>query len=110
MSSTGGSGEDVDVKLQTIGPKLAPYNPTNMDAVTLALQLLQLSSRDVLYDLGCGDGRLLIEVMTNTKNGLLVTSDISGGEIIRCSSCWCGVRFQLGGYSDTERASTRRCR
>lgn len=45
-----------------IGVKLAPYNPTNIDAVHIALDMLALESSDVFYDLGCGDGRLLIEV------------------------------------------------
>ncbi len=49
------------------GPKLAPYNPTNMDAVHIALDMLELSENDVLYDLGCGDGRLLIEVESITQ-------------------------------------------
>jgi hypothetical protein len=66
MSSTGGDVNDKAVQHQTVGPKLAPYNPTNMDAVTLALQMLQLSPHDVLYDLGCGDGRLLIEVISHS--------------------------------------------
>jgi precorrin-6B methylase 2 len=45
-----------------LGRKLAPYNPTNLDCVTLALNLLDLKQEDILYDLGCGDGRFLVEV------------------------------------------------
>ena len=45
-----------------VGPKLAPFNPTNLDAIHVALDLLHLTSNDVVYDLGCGDGRFLIEV------------------------------------------------
>lgn len=63
-------GEDADMEaVQTcsvfsgrIGEKLAPYNPTNIDAVLLALDMLELRDNDILYDLGCGDARLLIEV------------------------------------------------
>lgn len=47
---------------QLIGKKLAPYNPTNLDAVHIALEMLELNSSDIFYDLGCGDGRLLVEV------------------------------------------------
>ncbi|MGD1859363.1 MAG: SAM-dependent methyltransferase [Leptolyngbyaceae cyanobacterium] len=36
------------------------YIPTPYDAVDAMLRLAQVSSHDVLYDLGCGDGRLLI--------------------------------------------------
>ena len=38
----------------TIGPKLAPYNPTNLSAVYIALRLLNIGPADILYDLGCG--------------------------------------------------------
>ena len=44
-----------------IGEKLAPYNPTNIEACQMALKLMNLRDSDVLYDLGCGDGRMLIE-------------------------------------------------
>ncbi|MEM6520249.1 MAG: methyltransferase domain-containing protein [Cyanobacteria bacterium P01_C01_bin.70] len=36
------------------------YIPTPYDAVDAMLQLAQVSLDDVVYDLGCGDGRLLI--------------------------------------------------
>ena len=44
-----------------VGEKLAPYNPTNIDACHMALKMMNLCDDDVLYDLGCGDGRMLIE-------------------------------------------------
>ena len=44
-----------------VGEKLAPYNPTNDDACKLALDLMNVTVNDVLYDLGCGDARLLIQ-------------------------------------------------
>lgn len=39
---------------------LAPFNPTNAQAQHLALDLLSLQEDDVLFDLGCGDARILI--------------------------------------------------
>jgi cyclopropane fatty-acyl-phospholipid synthase-like methyltransferase len=36
------------------------YIPTPADAVDAMLELAQVGPEDVLYDLGCGDGRLLI--------------------------------------------------
>lgn len=39
--------------------KLAPFNPTCSHAQEIALTLLDLTDDDVLFDLGCGDGRLL---------------------------------------------------
>jgi hypothetical protein len=43
--------------------RLAPYNPTHVTAREKALDLLDLSNNDVLFDLGCGDGRLLFTAM-----------------------------------------------
>jgi precorrin-6B methylase 2 len=45
-----------------LGRKLAPYNPTNAECVSLALELLDIRDNDILYDLGCGDGRFLVQV------------------------------------------------
>jgi SAM-dependent methyltransferase len=39
---------------------LAPYVPTPQDVVERMLEIAQVTSKDVLYDLGCGDGRIVI--------------------------------------------------
>lgn len=39
---------------------LAPYKPTPQFVVENMLQLASLKKGDVLYDLGCGDGRILV--------------------------------------------------
>jgi SAM-dependent methyltransferase len=39
---------------------LAPYSPTPMDVVERMLKLAGVGSRDVVYDLGSGDGRIVI--------------------------------------------------
>jgi SAM-dependent methyltransferase len=39
---------------------LAPYVPTPQDVAERMLELAQVTSKDVVYDLGCGDGRLVI--------------------------------------------------
>ena len=39
---------------------LAPYIPTPDDVVDRMLTLAETTSRDVVYDLGCGDGRIPI--------------------------------------------------
>ncbi|HEY8550585.1 MAG TPA: class I SAM-dependent methyltransferase [Vicinamibacterales bacterium] len=41
-------------------PTLAPYVPTPQDVVERMLELAEVTSKDVVYDLGCGDGRLVI--------------------------------------------------
>jgi ribosomal protein L11 methylase PrmA len=49
-----------DSDQDTTDHRLAPFNPTNQNAVIAALQLMKLTCDDILVDLGCGDGRLLI--------------------------------------------------
>jgi precorrin-6B methylase 2 len=39
---------------------LAPYVPTPQDVVDRMLTLAEVTSKDVVYDLGCGDGRIPI--------------------------------------------------
>jgi SAM-dependent methyltransferase len=41
-------------------PSLAPYVPTPQDVVERMLELAAVARNDVVYDLGCGDGRLVI--------------------------------------------------
>jgi SAM-dependent methyltransferase len=41
-------------------PNLAPYVPTPQEVVDRMLQLAGVTSDDVVYDLGCGDGRIPI--------------------------------------------------
>ena len=38
------------------------YNPTNEDCCDIALEMLSVGPGDVLYDLGCGDARMLVQV------------------------------------------------
>jgi len=45
---------------------LAPFNPTNNQAQCLSLELLSLREDDVLFDLGCGDARILIAAAVQT--------------------------------------------
>ena len=40
--------------------RLAPFNPTHESSIDVAVDLLQLQSSDILFDLGCGDGRMLL--------------------------------------------------
>jgi hypothetical protein len=39
--------------------KLAPFNPSSDQIQQKALEIMKLSEEDVLFDLGCGDGRFL---------------------------------------------------
>ena len=55
---------NTDLPGQFVGLKLAPFNPINTEGSKIALEMLgmkELSAKSKLYDLGCGDGRVLIE-------------------------------------------------
>ena len=43
-----------------LGPKLAPFTPSGDGVLSHALDLLALTENDVLFDLGCGDARILV--------------------------------------------------
>jgi SAM-dependent methyltransferase len=50
------AAQDTEVK-----PKLdVPYVPTPQPVVNKMLEMGKVSRRDVLYDLGCGDGRIVV--------------------------------------------------
>ena len=46
--------------LQSAPTNLAPYVPTPPDVVDRMLTFAKVGKRDVVYDLGCGDGRIVI--------------------------------------------------
>ena len=50
----------VRAKRDAAPQKLAPYVLTPQDVVERMLQIAQVGGNDVVYDLGCGDGRLVI--------------------------------------------------
>ncbi len=39
---------------------LAPFVPTPMNVVEKMLELAQVTKNDIVYDLGCGDGRIVV--------------------------------------------------
>ncbi|RYH16850.1 hypothetical protein EON65_29410 [archaeon] len=58
---------ELEISAATVGAKLAPFNPSHDEVVEIALDLMQLRSDDVLYDLGCGDARILVKVRAVRK-------------------------------------------
>jgi SAM-dependent methyltransferase len=61
LATPGASGTRYDAPLQIPAPSsLAPYVPTPSDVVDRMLTLAGVTSKDVVYDLGCGDGRIVI--------------------------------------------------
>lgn len=59
QSATGLSSPDLGQR-RPDAPQLAPYVPTPQDVVDRMLTLAGVTSRDVVVDLGCGDGRIPI--------------------------------------------------
>src|SRR6266481_4824434 len=49
---------------QSIQPEV-PYVPTTDEAVQAMLKLADVKKADVVYDLGCGDGRIVIAAAKN---------------------------------------------
>ncbi|KAE8907570.1 hypothetical protein PF005_g2180 [Phytophthora fragariae] len=49
-----------------LGPKLAPFTPSGDGVLDHALDLLALTPDDVLFDLGCGDARILVHAAEKT--------------------------------------------
>lgn len=46
---------------------LAPFNPTDKGAISQVVQLANFSDSDILYDLGCGDARVLIHAIKHSS-------------------------------------------
>jgi SAM-dependent methyltransferase len=64
-----GSGEASPPKLDV------PYQPTPPEVVTAMLQLAAVGPGDVVYDLGCGDGRIVVEAAKLGARGVGVDLD-----------------------------------
>lgn len=60
------STESEALSHKQIGENLAPFNPSMPPVVEVGLSLLKLSKDDVLYELGCGDGRFMIAAASAT--------------------------------------------
>ena len=46
---------------------LAPFNPSSETAQRQSIALMDLQASDILFDLGCGDGRLLIRAVSQVE-------------------------------------------
>lgn len=56
------------------GGAVVPFVPTRREALDLVFKILNASEKDIFYDLGCGDGRVVIEVLKKfpVKRGVCV--------------------------------------
>jgi SAM-dependent methyltransferase len=53
-------GSQAEPIAQALRPANPRYEPTSPDVVEAMLKLASVSAADVVYDLGCGDGRIVI--------------------------------------------------
>jgi len=69
---------------------LAPFVPTPPDVIYRMLKLANVGPNDVVYDLGCGDGRILIAAVEGFKAkmavGIEIRDDLAKKAITEVSS------------------------
>src|SRR5262249_12802888 len=74
-------GKEIDVDLNEADPKfqdnvVVRYVPTPPEVVEAMLKLAKVGKDDVVYDLGCGDGRMVIAaVKAGAKKGIGIDLD-----------------------------------
>ena len=54
------SGSDLLAQEKDSNKSLAPYVPSPYEVVEKMLELAEVNDKDIVYDLGCGDGRIVI--------------------------------------------------
>ena len=67
---------DDDTATTTTGNSLAPFNPSSDQAVDVALGLMDLTADDILFDIGCGDARVLKRAVQETPVRCCIGIDI----------------------------------
>jgi len=77
------------------GLKAAPWVPAFKRDMPRIIKLAEIKEDDIVYDLGCGDGRVLIALANNTPAKRLV-----GFEISVLPYLWAKVRVMFLGLSD----------
>ena len=71
----GGAARDAQGQKRPDAPQLAPYVPTPQEVVDRMLRLGEVGKGDVVYDLGCGDGRIPIAAAKLGARGVGVDID-----------------------------------
>ncbi len=72
------------------------YEPTAMDVVETMLQMAEVQAHDVVADLGCGDGRIVIEAVRRySARGVCVDIDPRRIEEARANAARAGVAERI---------------
>lgn len=66
--------ENLSIFIQTLngGSSLAPWVPTRDELLPYIMNLAKIKSGDIFYDLGCGDGRIVVEAALRGAKGVCV--------------------------------------
>lgn len=84
-------------------PHRAPdvhYEPTPMSVVQGMLELAAVGPNDVVYDLGCGDGRIVIEAARRGAKGVCVDIDRARIREARANARSAGLEGKIEFYVD----------
>jgi SAM-dependent methyltransferase len=78
--------------------RFVPFVPTEPEVVDVMLTMAELRSTDVVYDLGCGDGRIVIKaIQSGAARGVCVDIDLQrmAGAFVRAQSAGVVDRFKF---------------
>ncbi len=73
---------------QSSGGYDIPFVPTPMDVVNIMLDMAQVKEGDLLFDLGCGDGRIAIAASSRGAHGIGIDTDAQ-----RVTECMTNARM-----------------
>lgn len=84
-----------------------PYIPSRPEVVDAMLELGSISAKDVVYDLGCGDGRIVIAAAKrHGASGLGIDNQIAPLATAESQAYWEGVssrvKFTMGNLFDLD--------
>jgi Mycolic acid cyclopropane synthetase len=83
------TSEDGDAAGDDDDHNLAPFNPSSDTSIAMALEMLNLQDDDVLFDLGCGDGRILIRAVQSRPDCRCVGIEIDNVFASRADEAIC---------------------
>ena len=91
-ATAGAQSNMVDSEGKPVGAMEAPYIPTPEPVVSAMLDLAGVTAKDVVYDLGCGDGRIVITAArTRGARGVGVEIDVELVERAKVAARQAGV-------------------
>jgi SAM-dependent methyltransferase len=89
------SGSAAPASAKPAGTLDVPYEPSAPEVVRAMVELAGVSPRDVVYDLGCGDGRIVVEAARRGARGVGVDLDPQRIEEARANARAAGVEDRV---------------